>query len=235
MQVGHDELGHDSNRQHDRFNGLGATAARGAGGRAVAVCAPPGFRALTRLADNHCRGARGAERQHGNDDGQQEPAHGPILLSGFWLNWQRLLSNARCSLILLSVTAKVRAIGGFTILLFVTELVSLPCGTACHQARAEHAGAEARDASSEHACHEVPVTGDLQQVAAIPTACTHQHDAPDSPRSSAPGDRDQHAASVPVIALLASHTDFVHSDVSLSRPVRDSISSAARLPLSLRI
>jgi hypothetical protein len=132
------------------------------------------------------------------------------------------------------VTLRARTIAAFAILFFATELVSLPCGTACHKTQAQHAGAEAGDASSEHACHEAPVQEDVAQIAGIPASCTHQHDRADSPRTSVSSDRDHQAALMPAFVLLASYESVVHAEVALSPQPRDSISIAS-LSVSLRI
>jgi len=132
------------------------------------------------------------------------------------------------------VTARARTIAAFVILFFATELVSLPCGTGCHQTQAEHASAEAGDASSEHACHEAPVKEDVAQIAGIPTSCTHQHDRPGSPRTSVSSDRDHQVALMPAIVLLPSYESVVRADAVLSPQPRESISIAS-LSVSLRI
>jgi hypothetical protein len=132
------------------------------------------------------------------------------------------------------MTAGVRAIAVLTSLFFATELVSPPCGTACHQTQSDHASADAGDASSEHACHEAPVQEDVAQIAGVPASCTHQHDRADSPRTSVSSDRDQQTALMPAFVLLASYESVVRADGVLSPQPRESI-SIARLPVSLRI
>jgi hypothetical protein len=132
------------------------------------------------------------------------------------------------------MTAGARATAMLTSLLFATELVSPPCGTACHQTQAEHASAEAGDASSEHACHEAPVQEDVAQIAGIPAACTHQHDRADSPRTSGSSDRDHQTALMPAFVLLASYETVVRADGVLSPQPRESISIAS-LSVLLRI
>ena len=131
-----------------------------------------------------------------------------------------------------SVSARVRTIAALTVLVFVTEFLTLPCGTACHQSQAEDAGAATADASSEHSCHEAPVQENVTQIAGVPSACTHQHDAPDAPRTSASNDRDHQTALVPAFVLVPSYVDVV--PVRATPSPRDSI-SLARLSQSLRI
>jgi hypothetical protein len=130
------------------------------------------------------------------------------------------------------VTPRLRTIAFCTSLFFAVELVALPCGTACHQTEAEHQNARSSDSSSEHACHEAPVREGVTQIAGIPSACTHQHDVPDFPRTSASIDRDHLTALIPAFVLLPSHEDVVHVVAALSPQPRDSISLAS---LSLRI
>jgi len=134
------------------------------------------------------------------------------------------------------VTVRARTIAAFVILFFATELVSPPCGTACHKTPAQRASAEAGDASSEHACHEAPapVQEDVAQIAGIPASCTHQHDRAASPRPSVSSDRDHQTALMPAFVLRASYESVVSATAILSPQPRASISIAG-LSVSLRI
>lgn len=125
-------------------------------------------------------------------------------------------------------------IAALTILVFATEFLTLPCGTACHQSQAEHAGAAAADASSEHSCHEAPAQEDVTQIAGVPSACTHQHDAPDAPRASASNDRDNQTALVSAFVALPSYEDLLQVHASPLPTPPDPI-NPARLSQALRI
>lgn len=138
--------------------------------------------------------------------------------------------------ILLDVTCAIRSIAASTIVLFAIELAAIPCGPACHRSQTPRVATSevTSEESAEHSCHEAPVQEDVAQLAGAPVTCTHQHDIADSPRTSPSSDRDQHIASIPVVALLLSHEGVVHPQAALFPQPRNSI-FATGPSISLRI
>lgn len=131
------------------------------------------------------------------------------------------------------MSARARLVAAFTVLLFATELLALPCGTACHRSEADQDSTQAAASSSEHSCHQAPVPEDGPQIAGVPSPCAHQHDAPDVPCTSAPNDHGHQTALMPAFVPLPAPEDVMASAALLSSPP-DSI-SLARLLRSLRI